>query len=110
MRVLKYFIPLFVILITSCNSQNKLPPDVLPDEVIPTRQQLEYHQMEMVGFIHFTINTFTNREWGYGDEDPQLFYPSQLDVEQWVRTAQAGGLNELILTAKHHDGFCLWPS
>ena len=78
--------------------------------VSPTPDQVAYQKMEMIGFIHFNINTFTNKEWGYGDESPELFNPTGLDVEQWVKTAQKAGIRQLILTAKHHDGFCLWPS
>jgi alpha-L-fucosidase len=66
--------------------------------------------MELAGFIHFSINTFTDREWGFGDESPSLFAPSDLDMDQWARVASDFGMGELILTAKHHDGFCLWPT
>ena len=85
-------------------------PDIDPNPVIPSENQVKYQQMEIVGFIHFTVNTFTDKEWGYGDEDPSIFNPSELDAEQWIIAAKSGGMKHLILTAKHHDGFCLWPS
>jgi len=101
---------IIILLMSGCHDGNRMHEDIPATPVTPSLQQLEYQQMEMVGFIHFTVNTFTDREWGYGDEDPAIFNPTGLDVEQWVLTAKAGGLKELILTAKHHDGFCLWPS
>ncbi len=84
--------------------------DFKPNKVVPSLKQLNYQSMEVVGFIHFNMNTFTDKEWGYGDESPTLFDPKKLDCEQWVKAAKEGGFKELILTAKHHDGFCLWPS
>ncbi|WP_255595019.1 alpha-L-fucosidase [Lysobacter sp. BMK333-48F3] len=76
----------------------------------PTPQQLAWQREELSMFVHFTVNTFTDREWGEGDEDPRVFAPSDLDAGQWARAAKAGGFRSLILTAKHHDGFCLWPT
>jgi len=76
----------------------------------PTRAQLEWQRDELALFLHFGINTFTNREWGDGTEDLQLFNPSALNAGQWARTAREAGFRALILTAKHHDGFCLWPT
>ena len=78
--------------------------------LVPTHQQLEWQQMEFTAFLHFGINTFTGREWGDGTESPELFNPSELDAEQWVRALKDGGFKMAILTAKHHDGFCLWPT
>ncbi len=95
--------------ISACNSLHE-PSGLKPCAVIPTQAQADYQAMEFIGFIHFTVNTFTDREWGYGDEDPAIFNPSQLDVEQWATVAKEAGMKELVLTTKHHDGFCLWPS
>jgi len=77
---------------------------------VPTAAQLNWQRDELALFLHFGVNTFTDREWGDGKEDPAIFAPSALDARQWARTARAGGFRMMILTAKHHDGFCLWPS
>jgi alpha-L-fucosidase len=78
--------------------------------VVPASRQLEWQEMEFIGFLHFSINTFTGREWGTGKEDPSLFNPTELNARQWARICRQAGMRQLILTAKHHDGFCLWPS
>ncbi|MFD1299341.1 alpha-L-fucosidase [Lysobacter gummosus] len=84
--------------------------DAAPSRPRPSPQQLAWQREELAMFVHFTVNTFTDREWGEGTEDPRVFDPSGLDARQWARAAKAGGFRSLILTAKHHDGFCLWPT
>ena len=77
---------------------------------LPNDNQLRWQAMEMYAFIHYSLNTYTDQEWGYGNEDPQLFNPSDLDCRQWARVCKQAGMRGIIFTAKHHCGFCMWPS
>jgi alpha-L-fucosidase len=114
---------LMVVTAMTSSPAPKEPPAVMvsptdtPDQVIakavqvvPSSRQLTWQRTEFAGFVHFGMNTFTDREWGEGTEDPGLFSPADLDARQWVEAMKAAGIRMLILTAKHHDGFCLWPS
>ncbi|HVN57486.1 MAG TPA: alpha-L-fucosidase [Bacteroidales bacterium] len=104
MKFISFLVPLIFLL--SCSTDR--PPE--PFGPVPSERQLAWHQMEYYMFAHFTVNTFTDREWGQGDEKEKVFCPSALDCRQWAKTARDAGMKGIIITAKHHDGFCLWPS
>jgi alpha-L-fucosidase len=81
-----------------------------PYGAVPSSRQRHWHELELYAFLHFTVNTFTDKEWGYGDEDPSIFNPIEFDANAIVTALKAGGMRQVILTCKHHDGFCLWPT
>ncbi|MCC5939235.1 MAG: alpha-L-fucosidase [Lunatimonas sp.] len=106
-----YRIPLIALLalqLSSCNSDRQPAPE--PVYPIPSERQLAWQDLEYYGFVHFNMNTFTNMEWGTGAEDPSLFNPTEFDAGQWARVVKDAGMKGIIITAKHHDGFCLWPT
>ena len=101
---MKNILSLVIIILYSCNQTYETV------EPIPSERQKLWQEMEYYAFIHFNMNTFTNMEWGYGDESPTTFNPSELDTDQWARIIKESGMKGIIITAKHHDGFSLWPS
>ena len=110
MRIL----PVLIALIPVCQalSAAPLPDDAAPPALppLPTPAQFRWHQQELQIFVHFGVNTFTGRSWGDGTDSPDVFAPTALDCEQWARVAKENGFTRMTLSAKHHDGFCLWPS
>jgi alpha-L-fucosidase len=100
--------PLFIALLALVACSGVEPPE--PFGPVPSERQLAWHELEFYAFVHFNINTFTDKEWGFGDESPGLFNPTELDCGQWARVCKEAGMKGIILTVKHHDGFCLWPS
>ena len=104
----RLFVPLFCCFsFFSAFAQNEPPKPFGP---LPTENQLRWQQMEYYAFVHFSINTYTDMAWGLGNEDPKIFNPEKLDCRQWARICKEAGMKGIIFTAKHHSGFCLWPS
>lgn len=106
----KYTSFLFGALLTSAMTSALAAEAPKPHGVVPTPSQVKWQRMEFYGFIHFGLNTFTGREWGYGDEKPEIFNPTEFNASDIVSTFKKGGMKGMIYTAKHHDGFCAWPT
>ncbi len=107
MNLKSHYTLILLLLFISCSTRVDPPAPYGP---VPTENQVRWHEMEYYGLVCYGLNTYTRQEWGYGDVDPTVFNPSNLDTDQWARVAKDAGMKGLILVAKHHDGFCLWPS
>lgn len=103
-----HFLPLFSCFFLSLSCATVPEPE--PVGPLPSERQLAWHELEYYGFIHFNMTTFTNMEWGGGDESPETFNPTELDTRQWAKVAKEAGMKGIIITAKHHDGFSIWPT
>ena len=105
--LIKLICPVLALSLSYCQEKATPPEPILP---VPDQKQIAWQELEYYGFVHFNMNTFSDREWGFGDEKPEQFNPTALDAKQWARVAKEAGMKGLIITAKHHDGFVLWPS
>ena len=106
MKTIKPFLAILICAASlAVSAQRKIPCGP-----VPTENQLRWQEMEMYAFIHYSLNTYTDQEWGFGNEDPKLFNPADLDCRQWARVCKQAGMRGIIFTAKHHCGFCMWPS
>lgn len=102
-----FFLLAIIVNVLTASSQSD---NIFPCGPLPSENQLRWQDMEMYAFIHYSLNTYTDQEWGFGNEDPKLFNPSDLDCRQWARVCKQAGMKGIIFTAKHHCGFCMWPS
>src|SRR5947207_13306520 len=104
------FLQLGALSLAACSLPRGARATPVVNRPLPSAAQLQWHRDELAMFLHFGVNTFTNREWGDGTESPSIFNPTVLDARQWARSAKRAGFKAMVLTAKHHDGFCLWPT
>jgi len=108
--MIRYFLCVFMLSVCSIGCGNAQTQAPAPYGPVPSENQLRWQEMEYYAFIHFSLNTYTDQSWGYGNEDVNLFNPTELDCRQWARICKEAGMKGIILTAKHHCGFCVWPS
>jgi len=108
--MIKYFLCGVIVTFFSINISYAQVKEPAPFGPVPSQNQLRWQQMEYYAFVHFSLNTYTDQSWGFGNEDVKLFNPEKLDCRQWARTCKEAGMKGIIITAKHHCGFCLWPS